>query len=281
MTHGLNLPGTAMTALIAVVAAGLAAAQPARPIGGPTRIAIAAGTVTDEQSRLGLVGTWEPDADLGAPPGANQATYFEDGLYFTPFQNISLVGLWQATARTLTLTPLEVRNLETAALVPEMKTVLAQITWERPGTSALTWRDPDRHHESGSQFGRRRVAPARDLAVLHLAALTDIVRGSWANDADTALRFLPGNLYQEWVMDRDGRRTIGHGFHRFDRVTGALHVTIERVESLGPAPALRGPVAGPRPALPLRVASSGELSIGGVRWTRQLPYVRGFGGAIR
>jgi len=264
-----------------VLAAASVAAQPARPAGGPTRIAIAAGTLTDEQSRVGLIGTWEPDADLGTPPGANQATYFEDGLYFTPIQNITLVGLWRATARTLTLTPLEIRNLASAAPVPEMKQVFAQIAWDRPGTSRLTWRDPDRYQESGSQFGRRRAAPARDLGALHLAALTDLAIGPWANDAGLHIGLRPDGVYEEWVMDRDDRLTIGRGRYRFDRVTGALQATIERVESKGPPPALPGPTVGARAAVSLRVVSRGEIVLGGVAWTRQLRLERGSGGAIR
>ncbi|MGD9905047.1 MAG: hypothetical protein AB7U83_16390 [Vicinamibacterales bacterium] len=281
MTHAPTLAWvTATTIVLAVLAAAAGAAQPARPA-GPTRIAIAAGTVTDEQSRLGLVGTWEPDADLGTPPGANQATYFEDGLYFTPIRNITLVGLWQATARTLTLTPLEIRNLASAAPVPEMKEVFAQIAWDRPGTSALTWRDPDRYQESGSQFGRRRVAPARDLGALHLAALTDLVIGSWADGADRQVGFRPDGVYEEWVMGRDDRLTIGRGRYQFDRATGGLQVTIEGVESKGPPPALPGPTMGARAAVSLRVVSRGALVIGGVTWARQLRLERGAGGVIR
>jgi hypothetical protein len=267
-------------AMVAFAATSLAA-QPAGPSGGPTRIAIAAGTATDAQSRAGLIGTWEPDADLGTPPGANQATYFEDGLYFTPIQNITLVGLWQATARTLTLTPLEIRNLASAAPVPEMKQVFAQIAWGQPGTSALTWRDPDRYQESGSQFGRRRVAPARDLGALHLAALTDLAIGSWANAAGVHIGLRPDGVYEEWVMDRDDRLTIGRGRYRFDRATGALQVTIEHVESKGPPPALPGPAVGVRAAASLRVVSRGELVLGGVAWARQVRLERGSGGAIR
>lgn len=277
-----KLPRTVWTtAAIAAMAAGIAAGQPTRASGGPTRIAIAAGTVTDEQSRIGLVGTWEPDADLGTPPGANQATYVEDGLYFTPIRNITLVGLWQATARTLTLTPLEIRNLASAAPVPEMKEVFAQIAWDRPGASTLTWRDPDRYQESGSQFGRRRVAPARDLGALHLAALTDLMIGSWANDADRYIGFRPDNVYQEWTMDRNDRLTLGSGRYRFDRATGALQVTIERVESKGPPPALPGPTVGARDPVPVRVKSRNEFMLGGVAWTRQLRLERGPGASIR
>lgn len=276
-----KLPRTVWTtAAIAAMAAAVGAAQPTRPA-GPTRIAIAAGTVTDDQSRAGLIGTWEPDADLGTPPGANQATYVEDGLYFTPIRNITLVGLWQATARTLTLTPLEIRNLASTAPVPEMKEVFAQIAWDRPGTSALTWRDPDRHQESGSQFGRRRVAPARDLGTLHLAALTDLMVGSWANDADRYIGFRPDNVYEEWTMDRDDRLTLGRGRYRFDRATGALQVTIERVEAKGPPPALPGPTVGARDMVPLRVMSRFEFMLGGVTWTRQLRLERGPGASIR
>lgn len=140
-----------------IAAAGLGA-QPVRPADGPTRLAIAAGTVTDAQSRAGLLGVWEPDADLGAEPGASQLTYFADGLYLTPLRNITLVGLWDATARSLTLTPIEVRNLASGDVVPEMKEALAQIAWGKTDTSLLTWVDPDRYRESGSQYGRRRRA---------------------------------------------------------------------------------------------------------------------------
>jgi hypothetical protein len=281
MTHPPRFRPTILAMATMAMAAASLEAQPARPADAPTRIAIAAGTVTDAQSRAGLVGTWEPDADLGTPAGANQATFFEDGLYFTPIRNITLVGLWQATARTLTLTPLEIRNLASGAQVPEMKEVFAQIAWDRPGTSALTWRDPDRYMESGSQYGRRRVAPARDLGALHLAALTDLVIGSWANDADRYIGFRPDNVYEEWTMDRDDRLTLGRGRYRFDRATGALQVTIERVESKGPPPALPGPAVGARDTVPLRVMSRNELMLGGVAWTRQLRLERGPGASIR
>lgn len=281
MTHPPRSRSTALTVVTCVLVAASLGAQPTRRADGPTRIAIAAGTLTDAQSRAGLIGTWEPDADLGAPPGANQVTYFEDGLYFTPLRNIALVGLWQAAAGTLTLTPLEIRNLESSAPVPEMKTVFSQIAWDRPGTSVLTWRDPDRYQESGSQFGRRRVAPARDLGALHLAALADLVIGSWANDADRHVGFRPDNVYEEWTMDRDDRLTIGRGRYRFDRATGALQVTIERVESKGPPPALTGPTVGARPALPLRVVSRDALRLGDVTWTRQRLLERGAGGSSR
>ena len=271
---------TSTTTALALLAAAVVAAQATRPA-GPTRIAIAAGTVTDAQSSAGLVGTWEPDADLGTPPGANQATYFEDGLYFTPIQNITLVGLWQATARSLTLTPLEIRNLASAAVVPEMKQVFSQIAWDRPGAAVLTWRDPDRYQESGSQFGRRRVAPARDLGAVHVAALTELVIGSWSNGADRSIGFRPDSVYEEWTMDRDDRLTIGRGRYRFDRATGALQVTIERVESKGPPPALPGPTVTAREAIALRVVSRDELRLGDVTWTRQRLLERGAGGSRR
>jgi len=259
-------------------AAASVVAQPARPAGGPTRIAIAAGTLTDEQSRVGLIGTWEPDADLGAPPGANQATYFADGLYVTPLRNIALVGLWQATARTLTLTPLEIRHLETMAPVPEMKAVFSQIAWDRPGTSRLTWRDPDRHQESGSQFGRRRVAPARDLGPLHLAVLTTMLAGQWVDDRGVIMSLLPDGVYREYHRQGSGPAEIGHGVHRFDAASGALHVSIERVE-VEPG-ARRGAVAvGRRAAAAVRLLPGEGLEIAGAPWRRERPYVRG--GSIR
>lgn len=248
--------------------------------GGPTRIAIAAGTVTDAQSRAGMVGTWEPDADLGAPPGANQVTYFADGLYLNPLRNIALVGLWNATARTLTLTPLEVRNLESTAPVPEMKEVLAQITWEQAETSTLTWLDPDRHRESGSQYGRRRVRPARDLTVLHVAALTALLAGTWVDDREVVATFLPGGLYREHLAGADPP-VIGSGFHRVDATTGALHVTIERVDGAAAVAAAKGLTTGSRAPAALRWIGPGELEIAGVRWRRERPYVRGAGGWMR
>ncbi len=281
MTHPPRSLSTAVAMLTCGLAAASLGAQATRRADGPTRIAIAAGTVTDAQSSAGLVGTWEPDADLGTAPGANQATYFEDGLYFTPIQNITLVGLWQATARSLTLTPLEIRNLASAAVVPEVKQVFSQIAWDRPGASVLTWRDPDRYQESGSQFGRRRVAPARDLGALHVAALTDLLLGSWSNGADRSIGFRPDNVYEEWTTARDDRLTIGRGRYQFDRATGALQVTIERVESKGPPPALPGPTVAARDAIALRVVSRDELRLGDVTWTRQRLLERGAGGSRR
>jgi hypothetical protein len=273
-------PRLAALAVALIATAGAVGAQPTRSADRPTRIAIAAGTVTDAQSRAGLVGTWEPDADLGAAPGANQLTYFADGVYLSPLRNIALVGLWDATTRSLTLTPLEVRNLDSALPVPEMKAVLAQIVWGRTETSTLTWVDPDRYRESGSQFGRRRVAPARDLGALHLAVLTAMVSGTWVDDRGVVVSFLPGGLYREYHRQSAGPVAVGHGFHRFDAGSGALHVTIERVEAEPGAPP--GAVAvGARPPLAVRVAPGDVLDVAGSLWRREKPYVRGAGGAMR
>lgn len=280
MTRVDRLLWTALSLAGIVAAARGLAAQPVRPAGGPTRLTIAAGTVTDVQSRAGLLGVWEPDADLGAAPGANQLTYFADGVYLTPLGNITLVGLWDATARSLTLTPLEVRDLSSGALVPEMKTALAQIAWGATASSTLTWLDPDRYRESGSEFGRRRASPARDLDVVHLSALEALVAGAWVDERGVVTQFLPGGLFREYHPAGGARFAVARGYRRFDAATGQLHVTIERVEAAagpGPSPVV---ATGARAPVPVRVRPGDVFEIAGTRWHREKPYVRG-GAAMR
>ena len=74
---------TGIAAAAFCLAAPWALAQPAVQSAGPTRIKIAAGLVSADDTRAGLLGAWEPDADLGLPAGSNHTIYLADGLYLS------------------------------------------------------------------------------------------------------------------------------------------------------------------------------------------------------
>jgi hypothetical protein len=118
------------------------------------------------------------------------------------------------------------------------------------------------------------------LGLLHLATLTALVSGAWVDDAGTILAFQVGGRYLERSTMADRRDVVARGYHRFDPITGALHVTIERVESDGGTPLTSAPT-GSRAAAAVRVIAVDQLEIAGVRWRRERPYVRRSGGWMR
>jgi hypothetical protein len=162
---------------------------------GPTRIKIAAGTVTADDTRAGLVGVWEPDADLGLPPGANHTIYLVDGLYINPFRNVALIGFWSATAATLTSTPFEIRQLATGNPAPELKATFTQIGWDKPMVTQLTWLTPDRFQERSIRQATRRAKPVHDVTAVHRAAVVDLLRGSWTTPGGATVTFGPDGTY--------------------------------------------------------------------------------------
>ena len=107
----------AAAALICLAADGMFALAIAQGT-GPTRIKIAAGTVSADDTRAGLVGVWTPDDDRVLPADANHVIYLADGLYLNPFHKVALIGFWSATADTLTMAPFDVRQLATCNPAP-------------------------------------------------------------------------------------------------------------------------------------------------------------------
>jgi membrane-associated protease RseP (regulator of RpoE activity) len=117
--------------------------------------------VSAEDTRVGLQGVWEPDADLGPglPAGSNHRIYLADGLYINPFRNVALIGFWSATADVLTMTPFDIRQLATGARAPELKNVFELIAWDKPATTQITWLTPDRFQETSRPEAQRRAQP--------------------------------------------------------------------------------------------------------------------------
>jgi hypothetical protein len=291
MTSAAHMTTRSLALLIVGVLAGSVGLPARQPATGPTRIKIAAGTVTAEDSRVGLVGAWEPDADLGAAPGANQVMFFPDGVYLNPFRNVVAVsGIWDATAASLTMTPIEVRSLETGALVPEVREFFAQIAWERPDTRRMAWLTPDRYQEIG-QFPWRRAAAARETAAVHEAFATGLLEGTWTDARGVEATFLPKGAYREQLsgalvaprlLDAGKLVITVNGEYRLDVAAGVLRRVIRAVESTGPEvlPIVRdrilatgvaeGPLRpGERTPSTLRWTARNELTMNGERWQRR------------
>jgi hypothetical protein len=257
---------------------------------GPTRIKIAAGAVTADDTRVGLLGTWEPDADLGLPPGANHVIYLADGVYINPFRNVALIGFWRATADSLTMTPTEVRNIETTLLVPELKDMFSQIAWNKPGTSKITWLTPERYQEAGQREARRKTARVHEIDSLHAAIVVNLLAGSWtgvrgifAFAQDGAYReLITGDVLAPAQLSAAKLRVMLTGRYSVDGGTGALRRSIEAVESIGQevTAADRDRILaigrntgvlriGARASSTLRWLGRDELTMDGERWLRR------------
>jgi hypothetical protein len=233
---------------------------------GPTAIKIAAGIVTDEESRAGLVGTWEPDADLGLPPGSNHIVYLEDGIYINPFRNVALIGFWSATADSLTMTPTEIRDIETAAPTPDLKDVFAQIRWNTAGSTRIAWLTPGRFKEEGAQEPRRRAERVHDLERLHAAVASDLLVGSWTSSRGETV-FMQDGTYRETTSSLPGRarQSTVTGRYRVEGEAGALVREVQAVENGGPD----APRAGTRAVSRLQWLSRDELTWNGEQWRRR------------
>jgi hypothetical protein len=235
------------------LASGLAAAVMAVAEAGPPGAAaqagaslldlqIRAGTVSDQDSQRWLVGTWEPDADLGLPPGANTITYLDDGFYLNPFRGSVLVGIWSATANTLTMTPLEMRNLESGQAVPELMQTFSFIKWNEPTSKPLIWLSYDRFQEGNTSEPRRRRQPVFDFSAVRSAVLHDRLVGLWTDDRGVEYAFKPYGTFTEAmsgaVLLPDGPlasdlRVVVSGTYGFDRTTQALLRRVTDVTTSG------------------------------------------------
>jgi len=246
----------AVGALLCLVAP--CAAQPAAQSTGPTRIKIAAGAVSPEDTRAGLLGAWEPDADLGLPPGSNHTIYLADGMYINPFRNVALIGFWSATADVLTSTPFDIRQLATGAPAPELKDVFKQIAWDKPTATQFTWLTPDRFQEKSRQEATRRAKPFHDVATVHRATVVDLLRGSWTR---------PGGATVVFEADGTFREQATRGTYDFDPVAGLLRRTNTGVDTASGAARIRQ--TGSRASSRLQWTSRDSVSIDGEPWVRQ------------
>jgi hypothetical protein len=240
---------------------------------GPTAITIAAGLVTAEDSRAGLVGTWEPDADLGLPPGSNHITYLPDGVYVNPFRNVALVGFWDATADSLTMTPIDIRDLETAAPVPDLKNTFSQIAWNTPGANRIAWLTPDRYQEEKQREPRRRTSRVHDVTGVHIAILGSVLPGSWVNEDGGEVVFTSDGRFGETfppsaatAREIPTGRSMVAGVYSLDPETGAVQREVLKVDDAGGTGAdLR---MGPREPAAVRWLNSNEFELNGKRWRR-------------
>lgn len=204
---------------------------------------IRSGIISDETSRGLLVGIWELDEESDLPPGSNQIMYLEDGWYLNPFRNIVLIGTWSATRTSITMTPIDLRNLQTGKPAPEMKGVLAFIKWGRPTATAFTWIDRDHFQEAGNQPARRRAKAVIDVEAIHAAWVNDQLIGSWLDDRGITCMFAEGGRYAEQMSGavlapgEPGAAALSllvTGTYRVDVVTaGMLKRTIEGVNTSG------------------------------------------------
>lgn len=262
---------------------------------GPTRITIAAGTMTDADTRAGLVGTWQPDIDLasrGLPPDANTITYLASGLYMNPFQGrVVMVGFWSATARSLSMTPIEIRRIDTGETVPEAKELFAQIRWGRSTTRPVTWIAPDRFQESPQEPAMRRLDSPFDLRAANGAAITDLLAGTWQDARGVQRTFGPAGRFREELAGTvlvqgppaaSVLRLIVTGVYAVDAAAGLLTLTAEAVNTTGQnvpfgvrAQALTAGRAdgilrlGARMPATVEWAGRDEVVIGGQRWQRR------------
>ncbi len=248
----------AAVAALLYLSAPCAIAQPAVQSAGPTRIKIAAGTVSAEDTRAGLLGAWEPDADLGLPPGSNHTIYLADGMYINPFRNVALIGFWSATADVLTSTPFDIRQLATGAPAPELKDVFKQIAWDKPMAVQFAWLTPDRFQEKSRQEATRRAKPFHDVAAVHHAVVTDLLRGSWTR---------PGGATVVFESDGTFREPAASGTYDFDAADGVLRRTNTGADAAsGAARVLQSAARAPSR---LQWTSRDSVSVDGERWVRQ------------
>ena len=282
--------------VLLVCATFAASAARARQIGiGPTRIKIAAGTLTDADTRAGLVGTWQPDMDLasrGLPPDANTITYLANGLYMNPFQGrVVMVGVWAATARSLSMMPLEIRRIDTGEAVPDAKELFAQIRWGQTSSRPLTWLAPDRFQDSADGPPMRRLNPPFDLRAVTGAATMDLLAGSWQDARGVQVTFGPSGRFREelrgtvLVPGPPAASVLGlsvTGSHVYDPATGLLTLTVDAVNTTGQnvpfgvreqvltAGRKDGILSiGARPPASVEWAGANEVVIDGRRWQRR------------
>ena len=215
---------TGIAAVAFCLAAPCALAQPTVQSTGPTRIKIAAGLVSADDTRAGLLGVWEPDADLGLPAGSNHTIYLADGLYINPFRDVALIGFWSATADSLTLTPIDIRQLATGIPAPELKDVFTQIAWGKPTITQITWLTPDRFQEKPGQEPRRRAKAVHDVTTVHRAAVVDLLQGSWIKPGGATVVFEPDGTFREQVSTGPNADEA-RGTYDFDAVAGSLRRT--------------------------------------------------------
>jgi hypothetical protein len=236
-------------------------AQTTAPSTGPTRIKIAAGTVSAEDTRVGLLGAWEPDADLGLPAGSNHTIYLADGLYINPFRNVALIAFWSTTASVLTSTPFDIRQLATGSPSPELKETFAQIGWDKATVTPIVWLTPDRFLDKSSQQAQRRAKPVHDVRTVHRATVMDLLRGSWMNPGGATVVFEADGTFREQVANRSLT-----GAYDFDATAGLLRRT--NTDNNAASRATRVLQTRTRSSR-LRWTSRDIVSVDGERWTRQ------------
>lgn len=252
---------------------------------------IRSGMISDETSRGLLVGVWELDEESDLPPGSNQIMYLEDGWYLNPFRNVVLIGTWSATRTSITMTPIDLRNLQTGKPAPEMKEVLAFIKWGRATATAFTWSDRDHFQEAGNQPPRRRAKAVIDVEAIHAAWVNDRLIGSWLDDRGVNFMFADGGRYAEQMSGavlapgEPGAEVLSllvTGTYRVDQTAGGvLERTIEGVNTSGDLNMTKQALilesgrtsgitrTGPRPAAPVLWHGPDEMVIDGRVMKRQ------------
>lgn len=264
----------AAVAALVCLAAGSAIAQPNGFSPGPTRIKIAAGMVSAEDTRAGLLGEWERDAELGpgVPPGSNRRIYLADGLYFNPFRNVALIGFWSATADVVTMTPFEIRQLATGVPAPELRDVGA-IVWDKPTLTQITWLTPDRFQEKSEPEAQQRAQPLHDVTTVHRAAVMDLLRGSWIKPGGATVVFEADGTFREQLSSGlmkavgDAAQTTVSGTYDFDAAAGLLRRNNTNVDAASLA--VRMLQTGARTPSTLRWTSRDLVTADGEQWTRQ------------
>lgn len=215
-------------------------------------------------------GSWAcgPDADLGLPAGSNHTIYLADGLYINPFRNVALIGFWSATADSLTLTPIDIRQLATGIPAPELKDVFTQIAWGKPTITQITWLTPDRFQEKPGQEPRRRAKAVHDVTTVHRAAVVDLLQGSWIKPGGATVVFEPDGTFREpSVGAGSGAATAVRGTYDFDAVAGVLRRTTAGADAASRATRILQTSV--RAASTLRWTSRNVITIDGEQWTRQ------------
>jgi len=247
------------------IAATHALGQPAAQGSGPTRIKIAAGTVSAEDTRAGLLGPWEPDAERGpgVPVGANQMIFLADGLYINPFQQIALIGVWSATANVLTSTPFDVRQLATGAPVPDFRQTFAMIGWDRPTVTPLTWLTPDRFRETPGQPGKRRAESVHDIAAAHRAAVVGLLRGTWSRPGGATVVFEVDGTFREQTA-----RGVSTGTYDVEGRTGLLWRSNTGTDAVSRTARLFE--TGSRVSSRLLWTGRDSVAVDGEQWTRRV-----------